>query len=188
MDMEFEIGSKVVVPNQGVGVIKEVVKMEIGGTDTDFYVIKLLDNGGTYRCPVGMAVANSVRDVMVASTVDDVYEVLRDRDKPPDKQTWNRRYREYTKKITTNDPIEVAAVLRDLAVLRLGKTLSFGERKMYDRAHGLIVQEVAAVRDVDEEIIKSEIEVLFKKADAAALKKSEAKAAKKDAAAEGGKS
>ena len=26
-----------------------------------------------------------------------------------DKQTWNRRYREYTKKITTNDPIEVAA-------------------------------------------------------------------------------
>ena len=101
------------------------------------------------------------REVMPGDMVEQVYEVLRDREKPADKQTWNRRYREYTKKITTNDPIEVGAVLRDLAVLRLGKTLSFGERKMYDRAHGLIVQEIAAVRDVDEEVIKKEIEELF---------------------------
>lgn len=167
-DLEFEIGSKAVVPNQGVGVIKEIEQVDLGAGPMDFYVIKLLDNGGTYRCPVGRADINNVRDVMDAGIVPDVYEVLADREKPADKQTWNRRYREYTKKITTNDPLQVAAVLRDLAVLRLGKTLSFGERKMYDRAHGLIVQEIAAVRDVDEEIIEKEIDDLFAKADAAA--------------------
>lgn len=179
--MEFQIGDKAVVPNQGVGVIKEIESLNLGDEPLDFYVIKLLDNGGTYRCPVGSADVNNVRDVMEASMVEAVYEVLRDREKPPDKQTWNRRYREYTKKITTNDPLEVSAVLRDLAVLRLGKTLSFGERKMYDRAHGLIVQEVAAVRDVDDEVIKKEIEVLFAKADASFTAAEEAKAKKKKA-------
>ncbi len=179
MDQEFQVGDKAVVPNQGVGVVKEIETKEIGPHLQQFYVIKLLDNGGTFHCPVGRAESNKVRGLMQAALIDDVYVVLADRDKPADKQTWNRRYREYTKKITTNDPLEVAAVLRDLAVLRLGKTLSFGERKMYDRAHGLLVQEIAAVRDVDEEVIKSEVEVIFKKADAAAEKKMKAKSKKK---------
>lgn len=174
-ELEFEVGSKAVVPNQGVGVIKELETVNLGDEPTTFYVIKLLDNGGTYRCPVGMAEVNNVRDVMDPEMVPQVYEVLADREKPADKQTWNRRYREYTKKITTNDPLQVAAVLRDLAVLRLGKTLSFGERKMYDRAHGLIVQEIAAVRDVDEEIIEQEIDELFAEADDAAQKKAKKK-------------
>ena len=47
------------------------------------------------------------------AAVDKVYDVLRDRDTPADKQTWNRRYREYMNKIKTGDPLEVAAVLRE---------------------------------------------------------------------------
>ena len=91
-----------------------------------------------------------------------VYDVLKDRDTPADKQTWNRRYREYMNKIKTGDPLEVAAVLRDLARLKSEKTLSFGERKMYDQAHSLIVQELSVAKDVDEQAIKDEIEDIFK--------------------------
>lgn len=171
MDQEFQVGDKAVVPNQGVGVVKEIESKEIGPNLQHFYVIKLLDNGGTFHCPVGMAEQNKIRGLMDPALIPKVYEVLADRDKPADKQTWNRRYREYTKKITTNDLVEVAAVLRDLAVLRLGKTLSFGERKMYDRAYGLLIQEIAAVRDVDEEIIRAEVEEIFAEADAAATEK-----------------
>lgn len=179
MEAEFKVGDKAVVPNQGVGVVTEIESVVIGVQALDQYVIKLLDNGVTYRFPVGKAAANNVRYVMHADRLDVVYEILRDRDKPADKQTWNRRYREYTKKINTNDPLEVAAVLRDLAVLRLGKTLSFGERKMYDRAHALIVQEVSAVRDVDEELVRKELEVLFKEADEAAQNKGKVQPSKK---------
>ena len=179
MQMEFKVGDKAVVPNQGVGVVTEVKLLLMGGVEQPCYIIKLMDSGVTYHCPVGRATANNVRDVMPADRIEDLYEILRDRDKPADKQTWNRRYREYTKKITTNDPLEVAAVLRDLAVLRLGKTLSFGERKMYDRAHGLVVQEVSAVRDVDEEVVKKELEVLFKEADEAAQNKGKVVVSKK---------
>ena len=64
-------------------------------------------------------------------------------------------------KIKTGDPLEVAAVLRDLALLKSEKALSFGERKMYDQAHSLIVQEVAVSRDVDEKVINKEIDDIF---------------------------
>ena len=94
--------------------------------------------------------------------VGKVYEVLKDRDVPADKQTWNRRYRAYTNKISTGDPIEVAKVLRDLALLRKNKNLSFGERKMYDHASSLLIQEISVAEDADEKNVKSKIEKIFK--------------------------
>lgn len=160
--MQFEIGDKAVVPALGVGIIKEIERLEMGGDSYDVYVIKILDNGLTYKVPVNNTGANGIREVIPKEAVDKVYEVLRDRDTPADKQTWNRRYREYMNKIKTGDPLEVAAVLRDLARLKSEKTLSFGERKMYDQAHSLIVQELAVARDVDEQVVKDEIEKLFK--------------------------
>jgi CarD family transcriptional regulator len=126
------------------------------------YVIKILDNGMTFKVPTENTGASGIREVIPVDAVERIYDVLRDRSQPADKQTWNRRYREYTNKISTCDPLEVAAVLRDLARLRSEKPLSFGERKMFDRAHTLIVQEIAVARDVDEDVVKKEIDDIFK--------------------------
>jgi len=159
--MAFAVGDKCVVPALGVGVVREIKDLTLEDTTYQVYEIKILDNGATYTTPVDQADANGIRDVIPHDAVVRVYEILRDRDTPTDKQTWNRRYREYMSKIKTGDPLEVAAVLRDLALLRQGKTLSFGERKMYDQAHGLIVQELSVAKDMDEEKIKAEIEEIF---------------------------
>ncbi len=161
--MQFAVGDKAVVPALGVGIVKEIVSLDMEGASYQVYVIKILDNGLTYKVPVNNTGANGIREVIPLESVEKVYEVLRDRKTPADKQTWNRRYREYMNKIKTGDPLEVAAVLRDLARLKSEKTLSFGERKMYDQAHSLIVQEVAVAKDVDEQVIKDEIEEIFKK-------------------------
>ncbi|MFK7927973.1 MAG: CarD family transcriptional regulator [Myxococcota bacterium] len=159
--MPFEIGEKAVYPAHGVFLFKDTATTEIDGMKYELYVLKILDNGMTIRVPTNNADAIGMREIIPKSAVEKVYEVLRDRKKPADKQTWNRRYREYLNKIKTGDPLEVAAVLRDLALLKKEKTLSFGERKMYDQAHGLIVQEVAVAKDVDESKIKKEIEKIF---------------------------
>jgi CarD family transcriptional regulator len=161
--MPFEIGDKAVYPAHGVGVVKDVESSTIEGEVYELYVLKILDNGMTIRVPTDNADAIGMREIIPKDAVEKVYEVLRDRKKPADKQTWNRRYREYMNKIKTGDPLEVAAVLRDLALLKKEKTLSFGERKMYDQAHGLIVQEVAVAKDVDESKVKKEIEKIFSK-------------------------
>lgn len=160
--MTFKVGDKAVVPAHGVGVITEVERLDMGGKPFEVFVIKILDNGMTYKVPVQNTTANGIRPVVGPDMIPKIYEVLRDRETPADKQTWNRRYREYMNKIRTGDPLEVAAVLRDLARLKSEKTLSFGERKMYDQAHTLIIQEVAVARGLDEATVQQEIEDIFK--------------------------
>ena len=115
----------------------------------------------TIRVPVGNIETIGMRRVIALEHVDKVYDILRDRDVPADNQTWNRRYREYMNRIKTGDPLEVAKVLRDLALLRQDKTLSFGERKMFDQAHSLLIQEISVAKGVPEEQVQAELEEIF---------------------------
>lgn len=159
--MEFKVGDKAVYPGHGVGVIQAVETIDIGDERATMYVLKILDNGVTVRVPIQNAGALGMRNVISKEQVAKVYTVLKDRDVPADNQTWNRRYREYTNKIQTGDPLEVGKVLRDLALLRTTKNLSFGERKMYDKASTLLIQEIAVAMDTDEATIRTEIDTIF---------------------------
>ena len=126
--VEFEIGDKAVYPAHGVGLIQDIETMEFEGEELTFYLLKILDNAMSIKVPVQNAEAIGMRSIIPAAEVEGVYEILRDRETPPDNQTWNRRYREYMNKIKTGDPIEVAKVLRDLAIMKMEKNLSFGEQ------------------------------------------------------------
>lgn len=160
--MEFNVGDKAVYPGHGVGVIREIEELDLGEAKATVYVLKILDNGMTIKVPLHNASALGMRNVINENQVSKVYEVLKDRDVPTDNQTWNRRYREYLNKIQSGDPVEVAKVLRDLALLRAQKNLSFGERKMYDQASSLLIQEIAVARELNEADVRSELEEIFK--------------------------
>ena len=159
--MQFKVGDKAVYPAHGVGVVRAIEEQEFEGETCIFYVLKILDNGMTIMVPVDNADAIGMRDVIAAEHVEKIYDILRDRETPTDNQTWNRRYREYINKIRTGDPIEVGKVLRDLALMKLEKNLSFGERKMFDQAQRLLVEEIAVAKDTDEAAIKAEIASIF---------------------------
>jgi len=159
--MRFEVGEKAVVPNLGVGIVTKIDSLDIESISYDVYVIKILDDGSTYLSPVSNTGENGVREVIPAEAVEKVYEALADRSTPADKQTWNRRYREYLNRIKSGDLLEIATVLRDLSLLRGQKTLSFGERKMYDQALSLITQEIAVALDAHESDIQKKIEQIF---------------------------
>ena len=103
-----------------------------------------------------------LRDVISEKEIPKVYAVMTtEPDETSENQTWNRRYREYMDKIKTGSLYEVAEVYRDLFLLKLGKDLSFGERKLYDTAQALLVSELSTARNTDEKTIISEIESLF---------------------------
>jgi len=150
-----------VYPGHGVGVVEGVETKDIAGTSQTFYVLKILENGMTILVPTSNADAIGMREVIPESEVDDIYAVLMERDIELDKQTWNRRYREYMAKIKTGSPYEVARVLRDLYILKGDKNLSFGERKMFDTAKALLVKELAVCRAQDEKIIEARIAEIF---------------------------
>ena len=159
--MEFKVGDKAVYPAHGVGVISKIENVDDDGVAHTFYVLDIVDNGMTIRVPVDNVEAIGMRNVISAEHTAKVYDILRDRDVPADNQTWNRRYREYMNRIKTGDPLEVAKVLRDLAVLRQDKTLSFGERKMFDQARSLLVQEISVAKNVEETSIEEELDAIF---------------------------
>jgi len=160
--MAFKVGDMAVYPGHGVGVVEGVETRDIAGTRQTFYVLKILENGMTIMVPTSNADAIGMRELIDVDEVDEIYEVLQERDVELDKQTWNRRYREYMAKIKTGSPYEVARVLRDLFVLKGDKALSFGERKMFDTAKGLLLKELAIASKLPEETIDERFGEIFK--------------------------
>lgn len=157
----FKVGQLAVYPAHGVGVIESIEERQIGDLSQKFYIIRILDNEMIIMVPTTNAASVGLRPVIPARQVPQVYDILRDRDIVIENQTWNRRYRDYMKKIKTGSVFEVAQVLRDLFLLKVDKELSFGERKMLDIARSLLVKELSIARRSSEENIAREVESFF---------------------------
>jgi CarD family transcriptional regulator len=119
---------------------------EIMGKPMEVYVMKILDRDMTIIIPVGKSQGVGLRRVMGEDEIDAVFRVLRQRRRVSDNQTWNRRFREYSDKIRTGSAVEIAKVLRDLYLLRAGKNLSYGEKRMLNTAMELLTQEIAVAK------------------------------------------
>ena len=148
LNKEFKVGDVAVYPAHGVGTVHSIEEREIAGNKHKFYILKIMDTGMTIMVPTGNVRNVGLREVINESEVDIVYEILKERDISINEQTWNRRYREYMDKIKTGSIYEIAEVLRDLNILKRGKELSFGERKMYDTAKNLLVNEISTSKKI----------------------------------------
>jgi len=157
----FKVGDNAVYPAHGVGVVKAIETREISGRKQSFYILKILDNGMTIMVPTNNIQSVGLREVIKRSKVSEIFKILRKRKVKLDHQTWNRRYREYMEKIKTGSVYEIAAVLRDLFLLKHEKELSFGEKKMLDTARSLLVKELSLAKKVKEEAIEKEIKTIF---------------------------
>ncbi len=157
----FAEGDMAVYPAHGVGVIKSIESQTVAGSDQQFYVMEILDNNMTIMIPVASSSNVGLRAIVKEDEVGEVLDILKDRTVELGSQTWNRRYRDYMEKIKTGSVHEVAAVLRDLFLLSVDKDLSYGERKMLDTAKGLLIKELSLAKNLDEENISSEIDMIF---------------------------
>ena len=159
---EFQAGDLAVYPAHGVGRIEAVESRVVNGEKHDFYIMKVLENSMVIMIPTNNVESVGLRNVIGRDEIPKVYAVMKKRQESTNEtQTWNRRYREYMDKIKTGSPYEVAEVFRDLYLLKLNKDLSFGERKLYDTAQGLLVRELSTAKDTDQQTIISEIQSLF---------------------------
>jgi CarD family transcriptional regulator len=157
----FKIGDLAVYPAQGVGVIESIEHREIMGGRHLFYVMRILGNGMKIMIPTDSAKEIGLRELISKKEVPKVYDILRERNVTIDKQAWNKRYREYLDKIKTGSIYEIARVLRDLFILKHGKDLSFGERKMMDTAKNLLIKEISIASRSEEAKIERYINGLF---------------------------
>jgi CarD family transcriptional regulator len=141
--MHFKVGDKAVYPAHGVGVIKRIESRKIGGTNQDFYVLQILSSGATLMVPTTGCERAGMRGLISDEQIDNVYRILRSPGKVSH-TTWNRRFREFNDKLRTGSVGDIAEVLRDLCSLKGDKDLSYGEKKMMDKALAMLVAEISA--------------------------------------------
>jgi len=159
--LKFKVGDQVVYPAQGVTEITAIETREIDAIQHVFYVLKVMDSQKKILVPIGKEDNVGLRHIMTEEELDQVFQVLRDRDLVFEQETWNRRSRRYMDKIGSGSPIQLAEVVRDFSVLKGRKILSFGERKMLELARSLLAQELCVALDKDDDGVSQLIEEVF---------------------------
>ena len=100
--------SKVVYPGHGVGLVESIEEKNIQGSTREFFMLRILENNTTIMIPTENVASLGLRPIVSKETVSNVYRILRTRKPLGDLTTWNRRYREYSEKIKSGAPVEIA--------------------------------------------------------------------------------
>jgi len=152
--MDFQIGDKVVYPNQGVGVVEQISTRNLTGRPEMFYLLKLNSSG--LRVMVPMSNVNNVGLRRVARTreIGTVIDYLNSgSSKAP--HDWKGRFKQNSEKMRSGSIQQIAEVFKTLLVLNQAKPLSFREKRMLDRSWQLLVDEIAMVRESSKESVEA---------------------------------
>ena len=145
----FSAGDTVVYPHHGAGRILEVLEQDFQGATRRYYSIRILHNDMTVRVPVDAVDKAGIRPVISENEVEGVLGVLRD-DPTRMPKNWNRRVKENHEKIRSGDALEVADVVRNLALRDHEKGLSTGEKQMYSKVKRILASELMYAKDMCE--------------------------------------
>ena len=157
----FNVGDMAVYPVQGVTEILRIETMEIAGVTSRFYVLRRLESEDTIRVPITNVEQVGLRNLVNDAEIAHVLEVLRVEKIAIEEPNWNRRYRRYVEKIQSGSLQDVALVLRDLHLTRAEKQLSYGERRVYEMAMQLLIQELSVAQGTTSEQVREEIEKML---------------------------
>lgn len=147
--MTFQIGEKVVYPNQGVGTIENISIRSFGSAFEKFYLLRFGYNSMTVMVPFSNVANIGLRRVTKDREISRVLSYLSNGECSPHPD-WKVRFKENTDKMQSGDVLRVAEVLKELLIVQRDKPLSFREKKMLDRARHMLVSEVTISRNLPE--------------------------------------
>ncbi len=154
--MAFHIGEKVVYPNQGVGVVEQIANRNLTGRNETFYLLRLTTTSMKVMVPMGSVQSVGLRRVARQNEIEDILAYL-EKGRCKNHRDWKDRYKENVEKMRSGSLQEVAEVLKGLLILSQEKSLSFREKKMFDRAWQLLVDEIAVARGQDRQTIEANL-------------------------------
>jgi CarD family transcriptional regulator len=146
----YDIGDKVVYPHHGAGTVVKKEKREVLGQQREYLTIKILHNDMTVQVPSENADAVGLRRVIGEKEIGGVLKALTALSTEMPKN-WNRRFKHNRDKMKTGDILELAEVVRNLALRDREKGLSTGEKQMFVKAKKILASELMYAKDMDEE-------------------------------------
>ncbi|MBN2694575.1 CarD family transcriptional regulator [bacterium] len=150
MTQEYTIRDQVVCKGQGVGEIVDIIERD----NLDFYVLKLLNNKDV-QVMVPTVNDSALRSLIPKSEVPKIFSILKDKniESLEERENWNKRQRDYSHKLKNGSVYDLVAILKDLKQNKGNKKLSFGEKRIFDQAKDLLVQEISISEQVQEDQI-----------------------------------
>jgi CarD family transcriptional regulator len=146
----YEVGDKVVYPHHGAGTVVKKEQREVLGQKREYLTIRIEHNDMTVQVPAENAEKVGLRTVIDEDMVTVVLKALTGNGTQMPKN-WNRRFKHNRDKMKTGDILELAEVVRNLALRDAEKGLSTGEKQMFVKAKKILASELMYAKGMDEE-------------------------------------
>ena len=155
--MGFRVGEKIVYPNHGVSIVEQIRESEIAGLRNTYLHLRLISNNSKVMVPIENSELIGLRRLTIRKEVNSLLRTLANGRVSP-LADWKGRYKQNLDKMKSGQLHEIADVLKTLNFISSRKTLSFREKKMYERAKYLIVSEIAVVNNLDEKEVERQVD------------------------------
>lgn len=137
-----QIGEHVVYPLQGVGVIKDIRKKTFKGKDILYYIIFLEINDMTVMIPVDNAEDIGIRSIVSSDKAAEALESITSIYEPVTVD-WKVRYTMNLELLKEGTITSIATVVQSLYHRSKIKELPVQERKLYDNALRILIDEIS---------------------------------------------
>ena len=158
---KFSINEIVVYSGQGVCVVQEIVQKTIADELLEYYVIYLSDSDMTVLVPVTRSKELGVRSIITKKEAKEAIEFLKEVNEPVI-MDWKARYQKNMQLFKSGDIKNTAIVVKSLYRRSKVKELPIQERKLYEAAYNVFLDEIVAVLKLEkkevEEMIHNAIE------------------------------
>ena len=149
---EFSIGEHVVYPLQGVGIVKDIKERTVRNENVMYYVIYLDISDMTVSIPVAKAAQIGIRSLVSPSVAKKALDSICEKYEPVNVD-WKARYQLNVDLVKEGSITSIVKVVQGLYYRSKIKELPVQERKLYDNALRLLIDECAySMKKAPEEI------------------------------------
>ncbi|MDR2393889.1 MAG: CarD family transcriptional regulator [Treponema sp.] len=152
----FQINQKVVYPSQGVGIIISIEDKEFKSVKIPYYVIYLEVSDMTIMVPVDKAEELGIRPIVMEEDAQKALDLIGEIFDPIPSD-WKLRYQMNLDLLKKGSVMDIAMIVRSLYHRSKVKELPILERKLYDSALKLFVDEVAFSLSIPKEEVEKRI-------------------------------
>ncbi|MBR4121496.1 MAG: CarD family transcriptional regulator [Spirochaetales bacterium] len=153
---QFKIGEHVVYPLQGVGVIKDIRERVVRDVPVLYYVIYIDMSDMTVSIPVEKVSESGVRAIVSQDDAVKALESISSKYEPVSVD-WKARYQMNVDLIKEGSVFSIAKVVQGLYHRSKIKELPVQERKLYDNALSLLIDECSYALGKDKKDIEKTI-------------------------------
>ncbi len=147
-------GAKVVYPLHGVGTIDSIEEKTVLGETRSYYIIKLTISDMTVMIPIDKSDELGLRLIVSNNEANKALKLIGGKTTKMD-DDWKSRYQQNFQMIKSGSILKVAEVVRNLFHRNKVKELSIMEKKLYENAYRLLVDEISFVKDLDREDVQN---------------------------------